>query len=70
MVVACDEVVYRVCPGFPADVADSLITFEDDESSCLPVPGEALPAGGVLPGGELMLFASSSGCGIPPACFF
>ena len=41
VVVAWYDMVDRVGSGFPAKVADSLVSFEDDSSSCLPIAGEA-----------------------------
>ena len=42
MVVTLDDVVDGVCSGFIAEITDSFIAFEDDESSCLPIFRQSL----------------------------
>ena len=58
MVVSCDYVVDGVRSGLFAEMADALVSFEDDEASCCPIFRESRFASCWLPC-SLMLFASS-----------
>lgn len=69
MVIACLYVVDGVCSGFPAEVADALISTEDYEATGGPIFWKPLLSSGTLPPGSLMFLASSLPGGFFSASF-
>lgn len=57
VIITCLDVVDRVGSWLSAEVADALISFEDDESSGVPVLGKSLLACAALPAWSLVLGA-------------